>query len=254
TYALAEPLVLPRETRIHLVGEGVGSVLQGSANFPEGRGLVEWEPVKAQAFQQRISGLRFNLPDVAGVMAIHYQPTAKATVTDVQAEWMQVDMTNCWFYGRNTYHERFVHLEGGARVSRFEHLIGEPALDAAGYNTLLLEFEYTAPQGYLQGADAHGLFGSVIRQCVSMFSRGGKSAALRGRFLQCDITDTFCDGGSDTPCFDLADSSSVTLRGLATEGRNEQPQYRFTRCDFITGQNIGIGTPDDYYGTGLGDG
>src|SRR5690606_33295913 len=117
----------------------------------------------------------------------------------------------------NAYHEKFVFIEGGARASKFERLFGEPKLDVDGYNTLLLEFASEAPTGYFPGSDAHGLFSSVINQCYSMMSRGGKSAAIRGRFLSCEITNAFCDGGSETPCFDFVDSSSLTLRNLGTE-------------------------------------
>lgn len=253
SYTLSAPLVLPRANPVHLIGTG-RTQMRGSVSFPEGRALVEWEPVKARAYQQRITGIHFHLPDVDAVRAIRYQPTAKATLPDVIAEWMQIDLTDCWFYGSNTHHERFIHIEGGARASRFDRLFGEPKLDTNGYNTLLLEFDTEAPTGYMPSADAHGLFSSTVDQCYSMFSRGGKSAAIRGRLMRCEVNNTFCDGGSGTPCFDFYDSSMVVLRGLATEGRNEQPQYRFTRCELIDGHQIGIGTPDDYYGTGLGSG
>lgn len=259
-YLISNPLILPRSgvtpvNTVKLMGAGMTQTrITGSNSFPENRALIEWSSTVTRAWFQSITNMSFFVPNVAGVMAIHYEITDKSSIASVSSEWMQIELNNIRFLGNNQYCERFVYLEGGQRFSTFTNLYGDPSLNANGYNTILLEFETTPPDDFIRSADAHGLFMSKIENCHTTIIRGGKSALLKGRFLSTEINRCFCDGGSGTPCFDFVDSSMVNLTNVATEGRNEQPQYRFTNCDFFKVENISIGTPDNYYDSGLGNG
>lgn len=250
------PLLLYRDAPTAILGEGHKPVIRGSANFPEGRALIETVG-SGRALDMQLENLSLHLPDVAGVKAFHHAVGDKSTLASMTAERLQLTMLDVTIYVDNAYHEVALHLEGGVHDSAFDRVRMQPKLAVNGYSTLLFMIGMEKPgdwQVNYAGADVPGLFSSEIRNCKSSISRGGKSALFAGRAVQSEMHVLFCDGGSGIPCYDFYDSVSVTLTQLATEGRNEQPQYRFTRCDMVDARQIGIGTPDDYYATGLGNG
>lgn len=253
-----EPLVLPRtgyapEGFVQLVGAGAyTSVIKGSAAFPAGRALIEWEPVKARALAQRISGLSLALPDVDGVMAIHYQPTAKGTFADQNAERLYLALEHLYITAHNDYHERLIYLEGAINRSIFNYIEGAPALGDGTYATLLLETDFDLPAPSDIANDMVGLMFSRMSHLYPMTRRGGKCRLFKGRMNGGYLGNSWCNGGGEDPGYELINTIKTVIEDTGTEGFAEKPQYRFENCHFLDGRAINIGTPNgDIVGNGL---
>jgi hypothetical protein len=60
-----------------------------------------------------------------------------------------------------------------------------------------------------------------------------------------------CEGAKVVPAFDFQDIGHITLIGLTTEGRRENPAlFRFTNCFHVVAINPGLAMPDEPYSGG----
>lgn len=259
-HMINEPLIIPRtgatpQNVVHLIGAGrYQTTIYGSDDFPAGRALIEWEDVPARAWEQRIQGIGFELPNVPDVKAIHYRLTDNSSFSAIDAERAQISLENLYIIANNDYHPVLIKIEGiniGATIRQIE---GDPQQgNNATYDTLLLEVDSTYP-GFTQGGDSPGLFSCDISQLYGSARRGGYSSVFRGRLCRSRMADCFGNGGKNDPSFTFVNSISSTLENLSTEGQGEKPQFLFDRCEFMDVRNFGVGTPDAVGDGGIGNG
>ncbi|MDD3926996.1 MAG: glycosyl hydrolase family 28-related protein, partial [bacterium] len=93
-YNIRSSIILPRTGAtptkvVRLQGAGMRDTVigqSGGTTFPQDRALIEWENTASHAWHQWIKDMTLQLPNVAGVQAIRYQPTNKSTLSAVLAE------------------------------------------------------------------------------------------------------------------------------------------------------------------------
>jgi hypothetical protein len=260
-YTIDNPLILPRSgldlgASVHLVGAGRGqTIIKGSASFPTNRALIEWDTTTARAWGQKIAHIGFQLPNVAGVKAIHYKLTDSSTYNAMNVERAQIDLIDLHIVAHNDYHDKLIKLEGIIIASTLSGLYGDPVLGTGTYDTLLLEVD-SAVDGAVPGEDSDGpgLYGCTLNQLYGMVIKGGHSTVFSGRLSRSQFRDGFSNGGKTRPSFAFINSVASTLENIATEGQGEQPIFKFDHCSFMDGRNIGIGTPDAVGDNGVGNG
>lgn len=261
-YTLTTPLVLPRTNQygaggVQLVGAGIGiTELKAAADFPLNQPLLRWSDSPGMAYYQRISDLTLNLNNRAQ-RAIHYAPAGDKTTWEVtNGQRLRITLKRLHILSSNDVHEDLIRLEGTISNSLVEWIYNDPLAGNRTYDTLLLSVDSAADYGEIAelSSDLCGIGYSTVCHLYSNFTRGGNSRVFSGRMVNSVFEHAFCDGGHTGSNFDFRDCANTTLTHLATEGRNEKPQYRFDNCEYMTVNHIGIGTPDDYYGTGLGNG
>lgn len=258
---LDTPLILPRSgldlaNLVHLEGAGRGvSVIRGTASFPANRALIEWEATPARSWGQRIAHLGFQLPNVAGVKAIHYKLTDASTYNAINIERAQIDLIDLYISAHNDYHDTLIKLEGIIQAATISGLYGDPVLGNGTYDTLLLAVDSTingaAPA---EDNDGPGLFACTLNQLFSMIIHGGLSSVFSGRLNRSRLGDSFSNGGKFRPSYAFINSVASTIENVSTEGQGEQPIFKFDHCAFMDGRNIGIGTPDTVNGGSVGNG
>jgi hypothetical protein len=248
TYVTSAPIVLPRtgttpSTVVEVVGSGIRTCrVKGSGAFPTNRGIFEWEAATSRAWHQKISNLTISLPFVVGTKAIWH----KANGTPGTAEWLQLDLENILIEGSNTYHEVFIDLEVGCRLSKWENVFGDPSQGAnPQYDTLLLRL----PDGTSSdlGADTIGMGYCKLINLHPMVRRGGYTNTLSGRFYETSIDNVFCNGGrsgNEGYGFRFTNSTRVTMVNVSNEGQGELGQFYFENCHHNTIDGFGLGTPD----------
>lgn len=255
-YWTAEPLVLPRNGTtptnvVPVLGNGIRNTrLIGLPEFPTNRGMIEWEQVEARIHHGRIADLNFVLPDVAGVKAIWHKRIATSNVFDsILTEWMQCDFENLLFEGDNTYHEVFIDLEVGNRLSRMVGLYGDPMQGPAPqYSTRLIRTGKLIggdPPQHLQ--DGNGIAWCTCQHWYSMIRRGGFASAFSGRMYQSVLVGGFGQGAGwvdPQPTWDFYESFGVRIADVQNEGNAETAQFRIESCDNIQFENAGIGYPN----------
>lgn len=248
---LDAPVILPRSGLtpagvVHLVGMGrYTTLIAGSPSFPKDRALIEWQPVAAPAQEQCITNLSFKLPNVAGVRAIHWKPTAKATFEEQNAERLSIQLENIHIGAHNDYHTELIYLEGAVNRSSFRNISGDPAIGSGTYTTTLLKTDTDLPNtDWGLDGDMSGLMFCRVEHIFPMVRRGGKSRAFDGRMNGGVFESSFADHAGDGPCYRFVNSIKTLLRDLGTEGRYEQVQYEFTNCRWLTGQSLNMGGPD----------
>lgn len=257
------PLVLPRNPSTSNLSSVKlmfmpGARLKGDADsFAEGDALISWEASTARAYEQAICGVggiaTLELPNVAGVRAIHYAPTDKSDVTAQNAERLQIHVENLRFLGHNDYHQQFIYLEGAINRSVLRNLYGDPALGDATYETVLVTTD-TDITGDL-GNDWVGFnYTCLLEHLHSTILRGGRGAVFHGRLNASILRDCFCDGGT-VASYKFVNSTQSTVQNLFTEGRGEQPaMFVFDGCEFMVADTLGIANPDEWNGSGFGHG
>lgn len=255
------PLVLPRNpstsdlSSVRLVGSGPMTRLKGDvASFETGDSLISWAAVTARAFHQQVINMTLELPNVAGVRAIHYQPTAKSNSAEHGAERLQVHLENLRILAHNDYHEELIYLEGTINRSIIRNIEGDPAFGDGTYQTLLLHTDSDLFSDI--GNDLVGFSATcVIDTLYSAVVRGGRGAAFRGRMNASIFRSAFGDGGL-TPSFHFINCIQSRVENIYTEGRSEQPaMIVFEGCQRMTLDQFGLGTPDELYpGAGYGHG
>lgn len=260
TYTLTEPLILPRTDAsplhsVHLIGDGRwATTLTAGLDFPANRALVEWEYVAKRAWEQRIAKMGFSLPSVAGVMAIHYKITDNTSQSAVNLERLQLDLEDIYIGSHNDYHEVAIKIEGICNYSSFKRIFGDPARGSATYDTLLLQTDVDFNGVDPGDGDSPGLFMCDLSQLHGMIRRGGYSVIFEGRLCHSTMSDCFSNGGKNKPDYYFKNSYTGVLNNLATEGQGEKPQYKFDTCYFMSGRNIGIGSPNAIGDSGVGNG
>lgn len=253
------PLVLPRNpsatdlSSVKLVGMGYDTLLLGDAqSFENGDALISWETETARAFQQSISNMTLQLPNVDGVTAIHYLPTSKADYSAHNAERLQIHLENLRIIGSNQYHPVFIHLEGTINRAEIRNIEGDPGQNDAQYETLLIQTDTD-----IEGDRANDWIGfqfSTLERLWSMTVRGGYARLFEGRLNKSTLRYAFCNGGTE-PCFQVVNSCQSIIESVATEGQSEQPaQYVLDGCEFLTMRDITIGDPNQIGESGYGDG
>lgn len=259
------PLVLPKnpsasdQRAVQLIFLP-GAILKGdAASFNEGDALISWQATATRAFRQSIvcvgGQATLDLPNVAGVRAIHYQPTAKATYPNHDSERLQIHVENLRILAHNDYHQELIYLEGTINRSVIRNIEGDPALGNGTYQTTLLKTDtnvfYSDPSGDAVGFNAM----SLIENIYSVVVRGGRGSVFRGRINETIFRGSFGDGGI-TPSFEFVNSAKSTIEHISTEGRSEQPaMIVFDGCQFLQVRHIGIGVPNEYVpGDGYGHG
>lgn len=260
-FGISQPLILPRTGAtpagaVKLVGKDrYTSIIKALPNFPPGRALIEWEDSISRTWEQSIANLCLELPDVAGVRAIHYHIHSSTNYNAISAEKLQIALDNLYIRGNNEFHAEFIRLEGMVVQSVITNIYGDPKQGAGTYDTLLLHVD--SQYGDMIPAndiDGPGLFQSTIENLTTMIRRGGYTAAFRGRLMQSRFGNVFANGGKNTPSFEFLGCVNSNIHNLGTEGQGEKPQYRFHRCEFNQIHNISIGTPDAIDSSGVGNG
>lgn len=255
--AISEPIVLPRTGNtspltniVQLVGLGpYTSGLKGTAGFPEGRALIEWEASTERAWHQRIAGLRLVLPD-KDARAVHFaKQGAGTTADDYLAETLQISMENVLIDANSLYHTELIRLEAAVRFSLFRDVWGNPSNGGLDrwYGTLndpyLFVFETLSA---FSAADSGGLNYSLIEDCGGQKRRGGRMALLKGRVHASEIRQTFSDSGHSAGDLHIQNGHSVRIVGARNEGRSA-PQIIVEDSANVTAEGIGLATPDPLY-------
>lgn len=226
------PLVLPRTgvtpTRcVALVGEGARhSVIRGTARFPVGRALIEWEPVVDRAWHQHIAGLNLVLPDVPGTRAIHYARTNPNDTAALYDERLQLVLDDLLIEGNNAHHDTAIRLEGQVFYSSFHRVFLDCRRGATlgglpvhtDHQTVLFHVDDSL-EGRNVDTDVAGLSYSRIVDCRDGLRRGGRSALFTGRAKNTRIQDGFSEGGRHRPGIYLRNSFNVTIDAAQGEGR-----------------------------------
>lgn len=255
------PLVLKRNpsvsnvSAVQIIGMGRKTLLRGdAASFTSGDALISWEAVTARAFNQGICNMTLDVPNVDGVRAVHYQPTAKSNFAEHNAERLQIHLENVRVLAHNDYHEELITLEGTINRSVIRNIEGDPAFGNGTYQTLLLKTDSDLFSGI--GNDLVGLsVNCLVENLYSTTIRGGRGAVFAGRMNASIFRSATCDGGT-TPCFYFINCIQSRIENLYTEGRSEQPaMYVFEGCQRVILDQFGIGTPNELSpGAGFGHG
>lgn len=191
------------------------------------------------------------LPNVAGVMAIHYQPNDKSTATACLAESLSITLENLLIEGSNQYHRRFIYLEGNIKLSTFRDITGDPALGTPAYDTALFEFDTTDFR--TEGSDSAGGTFCTFDFITPMIRRGGYSVAFKGRLIRSTMTNVFAQQARSAPTLELDHSLGLTVQNYANEGGGSQPQVKISNSSELHFTSLGIGSPVDK-GLGVGNG
>jgi hypothetical protein len=257
-YGLSAPLVLPRTEAtpkhvVQILGSGPRTTrLRGLSNFPTNRAMIEWDnTLSTQAWDQSIRGIGFLLPNVAGAMAIHYQPNNKSTGAACLAETLSITLEDLLIEGSNQYHQRFIYLEGNVKGSSFIRITGDPTQGTPAHDTALFEFD-TADYG-AEGDDSAGGTFCSFQAINAMLRRGGYSTVLKGRLLRSSMVDIHGQEARAAATLELDHSSSVTILNYSNEGGGSQPQLKISNSSDLHFVSLGIGTPVDK-GLGVGNG
>lgn len=259
-FTLSAPLVLPRtgatpDKVVHLKATRYGAGLQGTVNFPPGRALIEWATTPERALEQRIEGVQFWLPDIAGVKAIHYALTAPGTKAVMNAEHIQLDLADLRIYANNAYHDSLIRIEGLWQQSRITNVVGDPTGTAGGVGALLLDVDSTYSDGtWTPNNDSPGMWSCMLEGLYCGSRRGGLGRVFRGRLAASSLTRAFHNGSVGGMGFEFIHCENTTARQIGTEGRAEQPASIVLReCLTMRLQDSSPGTPDPVVGVEGGD-
>ena len=88
--------------------------------------------------------------------------------------------------------------------------------------------------------------GTTVINSRNIYASGGLIKCSNGGELV--MINCRCEGAKDVPAFDFQDVDSITLIGLATEGRRENPAlFRFLNCSNVVVLNPGLARADVPY-------
>jgi hypothetical protein len=77
---------------------------------------------------------------------------------------------------------------------------------------------------------------------------------FKGRLVGATFSNSFCNGGTHNPSFEFINCQASCLENLGTEGREEKPIVKMTSCVFMQVDQLGLGTPNEETGRGIGNG
>jgi len=260
---LSLPVILPRTdlTPVRVVkivgGDKYTSRIIGTSDFPPGRALIEWEKESKRAWEQKIANLTLELPDVPDTKAICYQHLREKSEEDYSRERLQIDLIDLLIKGSNTHHKVLIDLQASVFCSRFHNIIGDKKLGASPlYDTILLQTasKHTGENGEVPLGDTPGISYSSLSNLHSPIRRGGFAQLFKGRLVLCGFSNSFCNGGRHNPSFEFINCQATQLTNLGTEGRGEKPIVKMTACVFMQVDQLGLGTPDEVNGSGIGNG
>jgi hypothetical protein len=238
-------------------GDKYTSRIVGTADFPSGRALIEWEKVRKLTWEQKIANLTLELPDVSDVKAIHYHHTGQRTFDDYRNERLQIDLKDLLIKGSNSHHKVLIHLEASVFFSQFHNIIGDNKQgDRPDHDTVLLktDFKHSSDNGEVPLGDTPGISFSSLTNLHSPIRRGGYAQVFRGRLVRCSFSDSFSNGGRQNPSFEFINCQASHLKNLGTEGLGEKPIIKMTNSIFMQVDQLGLGTPNDVDGSGVGNG
>lgn len=260
---ISQPVVLPRTdfNPINVVkiigGDKYTSRIVGTADFPSGRALIEWEKVRKRTWEQKIANLTLELPEVSDVEAIHYHHTGQKTFDDYKDERLQIDLENLLIKGSNSHHKVLIDLEASVFFSRFHNIIGDNKQgDAPDHDTILLktDTQHRGENGEVPLGDTPGISFSSLENLHSPIRRGGYAQVFKGRLVRSSFSDSFCNGGRQNPSFEFINCQASYLNNLGTEGLGEKPIVKMIACVFMQVDQLGLGTPNEADGSGIGNG
>lgn len=213
--------------------------------------MIEWEATTERVWHGHISNMTFLLPNVQGVRGIWHKRNDPTVY--VSSEWMQLNLDNLLFEGSNVYHEAFIDLDVGVRLSTLRNIFGDPGQGANPvYDTILIRTaDGDAGNKY---NDYEGIQFSSLTNIVPMLRRGGYSRAFSGRIFRSTWDTGVCNGArepDDNPCYRFVNSVGCQLTNLSNEGRGESAQFYFDNCEMFTLENCGLGTPNENGGDGV---
>ncbi|MDD3927244.1 MAG: glycosyl hydrolase family 28-related protein [bacterium] len=257
-YNIKNPVILPRTGStptkvVRLQGAGMRDTVigtSGETTFPQDRALIEWEAVASRAWHQWIKDMTFQLPNVPGVSAVHYDVVDNSSQIAILSETIQIDLENILIEGSNSYHQRLVWIEGNIKVSTIENIYGDCGQGTSPtYDTTLLEVDSTYPHD-----DASGFHYSVIHGLQAGLRRGGWHQVFKGRLHRCSFTTCMSKYGSrNAPAYEIINSQLSAVTDIGNIGRGEKPQFRFSGCNNLTISAVSPGSPMDI-GTSVGNG
>jgi hypothetical protein len=260
---LSRPVILPRTdlTPINVVkivgGDRYTSRIVGTREFPAFRALIEWKKERKRTWEQKIANLTLELPDVNGVKAINYHHLGERTEEDYSSERLQIDLENLLIKGSNSHHEVLIDLEASVFFSNFNNILGDNSPRSNPiHDTILLRTptEHTGKNGKIPLGDTPGISFSSLSNLHGPIRRGGILQMFKGRLVGTTFSNSFCNGGAHNPSFEFINCQASQLMNLGTEGRGEKPIVKMTACVFVQVGQLGLGTPNDEYESGIGNG
>lgn len=260
---LTRPAILPRTdlSPLRVVkivgGDKYTSRIVGTLDFPPGRALIEWEKESKRAWEQKIANLTLELPDVPDTKAIDYPHLRDRSEEDYSMERLQIDLIDLLVKGSNTYHQVLIDLQASVFFSRFQNVIGDikpgtsPRYDT---NLLQTDSKHTGKHGERPLGDTPGIAYSNLSNLHNPIRRGGFAQVFKGRLVLCSFSDSFCNGGRQNPSYEFINCQATQLLNIGTEGRGEKPIVKMIGCVFMQVDQLGLGTPNEVDGSGIGNG
>lgn len=251
TWTYYAPIVLPRtdlggKGGVTLVGDGAGSTyLVPGYNIPwtDGDGVITWAPAgtNRRAWNQSISGITINLPTGHAAAGIRYKISNTSDPTGLEKS--QGRLTDITINAYNDWAQKGVVVEGVAHNWVIHRLVVDAgARYAETYDVIGLEVSTGSGDN---GLDNGGAYSWSVEDYSTAVRTPGGVAMVRGRFFYANFRDLVSGRGTlGTPIIDMVNSAGVTIEGLTTEGREEDPAVRLKDSRNMTLRDFGIGSPD----------
>ena len=263
TFTVDQPIILPRtgpypDSAVKIIGDGPESTrIQGSADFPPGRGIFEWatpttDSISNRMVGQKIANLTIALPfGVDKVRAVKHTPfNALGSTVACMNEWMQIDVSDVTVECTNAFNDVLFDFPNGFRFSRFHRVTSDPWLGVPSapvkYDTLLIQVGSSYPNGpTFPGEDSIGVGFSHLSMLNRHQNRGGWCQTFSGRAYSTTFEQCIDNGGrygTGAVAFHFINSSQLTLFNLACEGQGSC-FLKFENCDSVDAWQMTGGVP-----------